>query len=77
MLILLHNIGCNNPTKNKVLATERIIKNAHKRNVAVMYWTINGQDEMRQLIELDADGIMTDYPSRLRDVLEENRLRST
>jgi len=36
----------------------------------VHYWTINEPDEMRQLIEIGADGIMTDYPHRLKDVYE-------
>ena len=53
------------------LATSRIVENAHKRNIAVMYWTINDEGEMRELIELGADGIMTDYPSRLKGVLDE------
>lgn len=53
------------------MATERIVKNAHERNIAVHYWTVNDKDEMRDLIELGVDGIMTDYPSRLKEVLDE------
>lgn len=53
------------------MATERIVKNAHERNIAVHYWTVNDKDEMRYLIELGVDGIMTDYPSRLKEVLDE------
>lgn len=48
-----------------------IIKRAHRRNIAVQYWTINDADEMRELIELGCDCIMTDNPELLRDVLEE------
>lgn len=50
------------------LATKGLIKYAHKHNVAVQYWTINDEDEMRELIEIGADGIMTDYPHRLKEV---------
>lgn len=53
------------------MATERIVENAHERNIAVHYWTVNDKDEMRDLIELGVDGIMTDYPSRLKEVLDE------
>lgn len=53
------------------MATERIVKNAHEHNIAVHYWTVNDKDEMRYLIELGVDGIMTDYPSRLKEVLDE------
>jgi glycerophosphoryl diester phosphodiesterase len=34
-------------------------------------WTINGADEMRRLLELGVDVIMTDRPGILRDVLRE------
>ena len=53
------------------LATERLVKNAHKHNIAVHYWTVNDPDEMRYLIEIGADGIMTDYPHRLAAVYAE------
>ena len=48
-----------------------LINRAHRRNVAVQYWTINDADEMRRLIELGCDCIMTDNPELLRSVLEE------
>lgn len=48
-----------------------IIQSAHRRNVAVQYWTINDPDEMRKLIELGCDCIMTDNPKLLKEVLAE------
>ena len=53
------------------LATQRLIDAAHAHNLAVHYWTINDPAEMRKLIELGADGIMTDYPHRLAEVYAE------
>jgi glycerophosphoryl diester phosphodiesterase len=52
-------------------ATERMIRRAHKHNLAVQYWTIDDPDDMRYLIELGADAIMTDRPSLLKKILEE------
>ena len=52
-------------------ATKRIVDAAHKHNIAVHYWTVNDEDEMRYLIELGADAIMTDNPSLLKKILEE------
>ena len=52
-------------------ATQKLVQSAHRRNVAVQYWTINDESEMRTLIELGADGIMTDNPTLLKKVLEE------
>ena len=53
------------------LATKHLVDTAHKHNLAVHYWTINDRDEMRMLIDLGADGIMTDYPHRLAEVYAE------
>ncbi len=47
------------------------IDRAHRRNIAVQYWTINDEDEMRELIELGCDCIMTDNPKLLKKVLDE------
>jgi len=55
------------------LATESLVKNAHKHNIAVHYWTIDDVEDMKYLIEIGADGIMTNYPHRLKDVYEAYR----
>ena len=55
------------------LDKKTLINRAHRRNIAVQYWTINDAEEMRELIELGCDCIMTDNPELLRSVLEEYR----
>ena len=52
------------------LDKKTIINRAHQRNIAVQYWTINEEWEMRELIELGCDCIMTDNPELLKQVLE-------
>lgn len=52
------------------LATKGLVKAAHKHNLAVHYWTINEVNDMNHLIEIGADGIMTDYPHRLKEVYD-------
>ena len=42
-------------------------------NIAVQFWTINDENDMRFLIERGVDAIMTDDPQLLRRVLEEYR----
>lgn len=44
---------------------------AHKHNIAVHYWTIDNEEDMKYLIEIGADGIMTNYPHRLQKVYKE------
>jgi len=48
-----------------------LIRRAHRRNIAVQYWTINEPEDMRQLMELGCDCIMTDDPALLKEVLKE------
>lgn len=62
----VYDVGFDLPLNLKTL-----ISRAHRRNIAVQYWTINDADEMRELIELGCDCIMTDNPKLLRSVLEE------
>lgn len=53
------------------LATTAVIDAAHARGREVHVWTIDDADEMRRLLDLGVDGIMTDRPTVLRDVLVE------
>ena len=53
------------------LTTERFVKNVQAHNIAVHYWTINEEEDMRTLIELGVDGIITDRPSFMRSLIEE------
>ena len=48
-----------------------VINRAHLRGIAVQFWTINDPDDMRHLIELGCDAIMTDNPALLREILAE------
>ena len=47
----------------------RFIEAAHARNMRVQVWTVNDVDTMQRLLNLGVDGIMTDYPQRLMELL--------
>ena len=47
------------------------INRAHRRNISVQFWTINDKEEMRRLIEMGADVIMTDNPDVMYELLVE------
>ena len=53
------------------IVDRRFVDRAHRLGIKVHVWTIDDPDEMRRLLDLGADGIMTDRPTVLRDVLEE------
>ena len=46
------------------------IKRAHRRNIAVQFWTINDGDEMKRLYDLGCDCIMTDDPELFNEVFK-------
>jgi glycerophosphoryl diester phosphodiesterase len=49
--------------------TRDFVEAAHGRNLRVHAWTVNDEGNMRRLVEMGVDGIMTDYPDRLLKVL--------
>jgi glycerophosphoryl diester phosphodiesterase len=51
------------------LVTRRLVEATHAMGVRVVPWTVNDPDEMDALIELGVDGIVTDEPALLHDVL--------
>ena len=58
-------------TRGVTLVDRRFIERAHSHGLDVHIWTIDEPDEMHRLLDLGVDGIMTDRPVVLRDVLVE------
>ncbi|HEX6355064.1 glycerophosphodiester phosphodiesterase [Actinophytocola sp.] len=48
---------------------KRLISAARRRGIEVHVWTIDDPGQMNELIDLGVDGLMTDRPGVLRDVL--------
>lgn len=53
--------------------TRGFVEAAHRRNLAVHAWTVNDEEAMRRIIATGVDGVMTDYPDRLLEVLGRRR----
>ena len=53
------------------VVSARLIAQAHARRQEVHVWTVNDEPEMRRLLDLGVDGIVTDRPTLLRQVLED------
>ncbi|MGD9363452.1 MAG: glycerophosphodiester phosphodiesterase [Desulfobacterales bacterium] len=54
------------------IVNKRFIDAAHARNMRVQVWSVNDVTSMQRLLELGVDGIMTDYPQRLIEVLKKH-----
>ncbi len=52
------------------LVTRELVAFAHAHDVQIHVWTINEPAEMRRLLALGADGLMSDFPGRLREVVD-------
>jgi len=53
------------------IVTSRFVRDMQERGLRVQVWTINDAQQMRELIEQDVDGIITDYPGRLQSVVSD------
>lgn len=55
--------------------TKQMVQEAHKFGMKVIPWTVNDTPTMHKLINDGVDGLITDYPDRLRDVMEQHGLK--
>jgi glycerophosphoryl diester phosphodiesterase len=52
------------------IVSQRFVDAAHQAGLAVFPWTVNKREGMRRLLRLGVDGVMTDYPSVLLDLIK-------
>ncbi|MEN0106563.1 MAG: glycerophosphodiester phosphodiesterase [Pseudomonas sp.] len=81
VLVVLHWLGLErllSPSYQVLAVPERrgpmvvdaaLISAAQERGLAVMLWTINEQPTMRHLLDMGAQGLITDYPDRALQLL--------
>lgn len=52
--------------------TRELVTDAHAQDLKVVAWTANTPEEMQKLISAGVDGIITNYPDRLLELLRTN-----
>ncbi len=61
--------GCSTWSPNQGNVTAASLKEAQRLRLKVIPWTVNERPDMERLIQMGVDGIITDYPNRLRAVM--------
>jgi glycerophosphoryl diester phosphodiesterase len=51
--------------------TRKNVQEAHRLGLKVVVWTVTTEEDMRRMIDLAVDGIISDYPERLRTIAGE------
>ena len=53
------------------LVDKQLVENAHKNGMAVNPWTVNKERDIKRLVEMGVDGVITDVPNVAKKVIEE------
>ena len=54
--------------------TKKLVEISHQEDLSVNVWTVNKEYDMLKMVEYGVDGIMTDYPLRLKEVCEKENI---
>ena len=54
--------------------TRDMVDRAHAHGLEIIPWTVNNVPTMEYLMDVGVDGIITDYPNLLRDLMAERGL---
>ena len=53
-----------------LLVNEKLVTYAHQQNIEVIPWTVNEPTEIKRILSLGVDGLITDYPDRAMAVIQ-------
>ncbi len=57
----------------RAVVTEPLVSFAHAHGIQIHVWTINDPAQMHALVDLGVDGLISDHPRRVREVVEARR----
>jgi glycerophosphoryl diester phosphodiesterase len=64
------SVGATVLSPERALTGPELVGEAHRHGLRVAVWTVNEPAQMAAFVELGVDAIVTDYPDRLRAVME-------
>jgi len=54
--------------------TKKLVEISHQEDLPVNVWTVNEEYDMLKMIEYSVDGIITDYPLRLKELCDKENI---
>ena len=69
MVKIAHNLRAESLHPEKKLVNPEIVQSAHSLGIEVHVWIVNGKREMRKFIGMGVDGIITERPQMLNEIL--------
>ncbi|MFU0800278.1 MAG: glycerophosphodiester phosphodiesterase [Xylanivirga thermophila] len=59
-------------TIEQTMLSDAFVKKANRLNREVWVWTVNEEEDIRNVLLYNIDGIITDYPERIKDIVTIN-----
>lgn len=57
--------------RHKLIKSKKFTDSIHLRNMRLVPWTVNRRSQIKRMINLEVDGIISDYPERVFKALRE------
>ncbi|GAL61191.1 glycerophosphoryl diester phosphodiesterase [Algibacter lectus] len=54
----------------KLIENKTTVDSLRDLNIKLIPWTVNNEEDIKRMIELQVDGIITDYPERVLNLLD-------
>lgn len=67
---MVRKIKCDAIHPFHYVVTPQLVKWAHKHGLKVNVWTVNEEEQVKRLVMLGVDGLITDDPARIRQIAE-------
>lgn len=64
-------LGCSAIHPNHSKLSKATVNSAHRRGLKVNCWTVNEARDIRRMIEIGCDGLITNYPDRALAIIKE------
>lgn len=65
-------IGVYSINISKHLVSQEIVEMAHNSGIKVFVYTVNSSRDMKNMIKFEVDGVFTDYPEKMKKILQDN-----